>query len=240
MKTFLVAIALGAWASPMAANAQVAPTVTQSIGGTRVDVSATGEVTWVPDIALISAGVVTRSTTAAAAMQENAIRMERVIAALRRAGLADRDIQTTSISLSPEYRYENNKPPQLVGYTASNQVNVRFRDIASSGRILDALVAQGANQINGPNLTLDKPQAALDGARANAIATGRARAEMYAASLGMRVARVVSVSESGNFHPSPPPQMAERSDMAMAVAKTEVLPGEQKHQVTLAMVFELR
>jgi len=240
MKTFLAAFAMSASAVPFVAHAQSAPTVAQSIAGTRLDVSATGESTRVPDIAIISAGVVTRSVTAAAAMQENATRMERVIAALKKAGLADRDIQTTSVSLSPEYRYENNQAPQLVGYTASNQVNFRFRDIRNSGRILDVLVAQGANQINGPNLTLDKPEAALDEARAKAIAAGRARAELYAASLGMRVTRVVSVSESGSHYPSPPPPMAERSDMAMAVSKTEILPGEQKHQVSLAMVFELR
>ena len=241
MKTFLTALAIGASALPWAAQAQVAPTVSQSIAGTRLDVSATGESTRVPDIAIISAGVVTRATTAAAAMQENAARMDRVIAALKRAGVADRDIQTSNLGLNPEYRYEENKAPQLVGYTASNQVNIRFRDIRNSGRVLDVLVAQGANQINGPTLTLDEPQAALDEARANAVAVGRARAELYARALGMRVVRIVSVSESGGYYPPPPPPpMPERGGMAMDVARTQIVPGEQKHQVNLAMVFELR
>ena len=120
-----------------------------------------------------------------------------MLAALKRAGIADRDIQTSNISLNPEYRYPENQPPQLTGYTASNNVTVRFRDIRNSGRILDALVAEGANQISGPNLTIDKPEAALDEARAKAIAAGRARAELYARSLGMRVVRLVAVSESG-------------------------------------------
>lgn len=241
MKTFFIALAIGASALPWAAQAQqVTPTVNQSITGTRLDVSATGESTRVPDIAVINAGVVTRSTTAAAAMQENAARMERVVAALKGAGIDDRDIQTSSVSLSPEYRYENNEPPKLVGYTASNQVNIRFRDIRNSGRVLDALVAQGANQINGPNLTIDKPQAALDEARANAVAIGRARASVYARSLGMQVVRVVSISESGSQYAPPPQPMMERSDMAASAAKTEILPGEQKLQVALAMVFELR
>ena len=86
--------------------------------------------TRVPDVAIISAGVVTRAATASAAIQQNAARMERVRAALKRAGIADRDIQTSNISLNPEYRYENNQPPQLTGYTASNSVTVRFRDIS--------------------------------------------------------------------------------------------------------------
>ncbi|MBA2772124.1 MAG: SIMPL domain-containing protein [Pseudomonadota bacterium] len=241
MNRFLIALAIGVSALPWAAQAQVAPTVNQSIAGTRLDLSVTGESTRVPDIAIVSAGVVTRARTAAGAMQENAERMERVIAALRAVGVADRDIQTSSVALNPEYHHQDNQPPRLTGYTASNQVNVRFRDISNSGRVLDVLVAQGANQINGPTLTLDKPQLALDEARANAVAVGRARAQLYASALGMQVVRVVSLSESGGYYAPPPPQpMGERSDMMATAARTPILPGEQKHQVTLSMVFELR
>ena len=100
MKRMFAAL-LAAAAIPAApAAGQVKTELAQPISGTRVDISATGKVTRVPDIAVISAGVVTRATTAGAAIQENAARMERVIAALGRAGVADRDIQTTSISLS--------------------------------------------------------------------------------------------------------------------------------------------
>jgi uncharacterized protein YggE len=223
---------------PAAAEAQQA-SITQTIAGTRLDINATGEVTRVPDVAIISAGVVTRSATASAAMQENAKRMEQVIAALKRAGIADRDIQTSSINLNPEYKYVENQPPQLVGYSASNQVTIRFRDIRNSGRILDALVSQGANQINGPNLTVDKPEAALDEARAKAIANARARADLYARALGLKVVRVVSVSESGGNYPVPPPMpMYARAEAASA--KTPIEPGEQKLQVNLSVTFELR
>ena len=165
--------------------------------------------------------------------------MDRVLAALKRAGVADRDVQTSSISLNPEYRYQENKPPELVAYSASNQVSIRFRDIRNSGKILDALVAQGANQINGPTLTIDKPETALDEARASAIANGRARAELYARALGKRVTRVISVSESGGNYYPPPMPMAERAVMAQA-ADTKIVAGEQKLQVTLSMVFELQ
>jgi uncharacterized protein YggE len=122
----------------------------QMISGTRLDIVATGEVTRVPDVARISAGVVTQAPTATAAIQQNAQQMTSVRAALRRAGIADRDIQTSQISLNPEYRYTENRAPTLIGYRASNEVSVRFRDIANTGKILDALVAQGANQIHGP------------------------------------------------------------------------------------------
>lgn len=225
------------WNAPAAAQQQA--TITQTIAGTRLDLTATGEVTRVPDIAIISAGVVSRSSTASAALQDAANRMDRVITALKRAGVADRDIQTSSVNLNPEYRYPENQSPQLVGYTASNQLTIKFRDIRNSGKILDALVAEGANQINGPSLTIDKPEAALDEARAKAIAEGRARAELYARSMGLRVVRVVSVSESGGSFPTPPPvPMYARAEAAQA--DTKIVPGEQKLQVSLAMTFELQ
>ena len=239
MKNALIAaLLLGAtaWAAPAAAQQA---SITQTIAGTRLDINATGEVTRVPDVAVITAGVVARSANASAALQETADRMDRMVAALKRAGVADRDIQTSNVSLNPEYRYPDNQAPQLTGYSASNQLTIRFRDIRNSGKILDALVAQGANQINGPTLTVDKPEAALDEARANAIAAGRARAELYARSLGMRVVRVVAVSESGGYAvppPAPPMPMMARAEMA----STKIEPGEQKLQVSVAMTFELQ
>ena len=237
MKATLIAMALGAVALPAAASAQSSPTAV-GVSGTRLDISATGEVSRVPDVAIISAGVVTRQPTASAAIQQNATQMARVLAALKRAGVADRDVQTSSINLNPEYRYQDNQPPQLNGYTASNQVSIRFRDIRNSGKILDALVAEGANQINGPSLTIDKPETGLDEARSQAIANGRARADFYARALGKRVVRLISVSEGGGNYPAPPmPMMIEARAQS---ADTKIVPGEQKLQVTLSMVFELQ
>lgn len=238
-RALLAALMIGAAIIPAAAEAQQA-SITQTIGGTRLDINATGEVTRVPDVAIISAGVVSRSPTATAALQDTAKRMDRVLAALKRAGVADRDIQTSNVNLNPEYRYPENQAPQLVGYTATNTVTVRFRDIRNSGKILDALVSEGSNQISGPNLTVDKPEAALDEARAKAIAVGRARADLYARSLGMRVVRVVAMSESGGYAvppPAPPvPMMMARGERD----STSIQPGEQKLQVNLAMTFELQ
>jgi len=236
----LAAASLAAAVIPAAAEAQQAAAITQTIAGTRLDISATGEVTRVPDLAIITAGVVTRSATAGGAIQQAATRMARVREALRQAGIADRDIQTSNISLEPQYTYANNQPPKLNGYSATNQLSIRFRDIENTGKILDALVAQGANQINGPNLTIDKPEAALDEARAKAVAAARARADLYARSLGMRVARVVSVSESGGSFPVPPPMpMYARAEAAQA-ADSKIEAGEQKLQVNLAVTFELQ
>ena len=235
-RTALLAASLIALA-PAAGAAQTLPAT--PISGTRLDVVATGEVTRVPDIARINAGVVTVAPTATAAIEQNATRMEAVRAALRRAGIADRDIQTSSINLNPEYRYQDGQPPILTGYRAGNEVAVRFRDIRTTGRILDALVAQGANQINGPTLGLDQPEAALDEARTAALRTAQARAELYARALGKRVKRVLLVSEGGGTGP-----VLRTFDMAEAqavrsVAKTEIDPGEQTVSITLTVSYEL-
>jgi uncharacterized protein YggE len=225
------------WTAP--ALAQQA-SITQTIAGTRLDINATGEVSRIPDVAIITAGVVTRSTSANGALQEAADRMQKVLNALKQRGVADRDIQTSSVNLSPEYRYPENQAPQLTGYTASNQLTIRFHDIRNSGKILDALVSEGANQINGPELTIDKPEEALDQARANAVAIGRARAELYAKSLGLRVVRIVSLSESGGYAVPPPAPPPVPMMARMEAASTKIVPGEQKVQVSLAMTFELQ
>lgn len=229
MKTLLPLILLAA--APAAADVATTP-----ISGTELDLSATGTSTRVPDIATISAGVVTQAANAGEAMSANARSMTATVAALRRAGVADRDIQTQSISLQPQYRYGDNQPPVLTGYQASNRVSVRLRDLARSGGVIDALVAAGANQIEGPVLTVDHPEAALDEARAAALATARARALLYAKAAGLTVRRIVRISENEGQPPIIRP-------MAMMAAKradsTPVEAGEQALTVNLSVVFEL-
>jgi uncharacterized protein YggE len=224
------------------AAAPLAPALAQpaepALRGTRLDVVATGEANRVPDIARISAGVVTSAATATAALEQNAARMATVRAALKRAGIADRDIQTSSINLFPDYRQdERGNNPQLIGYRASNEVSVRFRDIANTGKILDTLVAQGANQISGPNLSIDKPEAGLDEARTKALAVARARAELYARALGKRVGRVLAVSEAGPSF-APYGKVAVQS-MARGADTNLIEPGEQTLSVTLNVSYEL-
>ncbi|WP_157220043.1 SIMPL domain-containing protein [Flavisphingomonas formosensis] len=224
---------------PAVAEAQTAATPVPTISGTRLDIVAEGSVTRVPDIVTISAGVVTQAQTAAAAMSDNASRMAAVVAALKKAGVADRDIQTNAINLNPQYRYADNQPPVLTGYQATNQVSVKFRDIKRTGAILDALVAQGANQINGPNFGVDQPDAALDEARAQAIATARKRADLYARAAGLSVKRILAISEGEAASPPRPMPMMAMARMEKA-ADTAVEAGEQKLAISVTVSFELQ
>jgi uncharacterized protein len=232
MKTLLPLILLSAAAPALAAEVTTAP-----VTGTLLDISATGTVSRAPDVALIGAGVVTQATKANAALSANASRMTATIAALKSAGVAARDIQTQSINLQPQYRYGDNQPPVLTGYQASNRVSVKLRDLDRAGAVIDALVAAGANQIDGPDLSVDKPEAALDEARAKALATARTRAELYAKGAGLTVRRIVRIAESENYRrPVPQAAMMMRAEKADA---TPVAAGEQDLDVTLSVTFEL-
>jgi uncharacterized protein len=235
MKSIIGLAAAMAAALPSGVMAEVTG---PNINGTRLDIVAQGSVKRVPDVAIISAGVMTTARDAKSAMAANATAMTRVLAALRSAGVAERDMSTAQIGLSPQYRYADNQAPVVTGYQANNSVTVRFRDIAKSGAILDALVSAGSNQISGPTLTIDKPEAAMDEARTDAIKSARARAELYAKAAGLTVKRIVAISESANM-PQPMPMAYARGVMMQAEAKTEVVPGEQDVGVTVNVTFEL-
>lgn len=234
-------ITMAALTLATAARAQDAPAVpTVPANGTVLDVSAQGRTTRVPDLATIRAGVVSQGATAAAALADNAARMARVLAGLKRAGIAPRDIATASVSLQPQYRYAENQPPAITGYQAQNSVAVRFRDVGKAGPVLDALVAEGANQIDGPNLALSEPDAALDEARRDAVTRARARADLYARAAGLRVVRVVSIAEAGENAGEPQPPIAYLRAAKADGAATQVAAGEKDVIVTLNVRFLLQ
>jgi len=223
-----------------AAAAQTAPIAAPMISsdGTLLSVSAQAEARQVPDVATLSTGVVTQASDANAAMRANAMQMDKVMAAIKAAGIADRDIRTSGISLNPQYKYVENQSPSITGYQASNTVDIKVRDISRLGKVLDALVASGANQVNGPSFEIDQPEPVYDQARRDALEKAQARAQMYAKALGLKVRRIVSIDEGGGYRPPMPMPM-----MAMARAKTEsdtaVAPGETTLSANLNVVFEL-
>jgi hypothetical protein len=233
--TIRTALAATALLTAGAALAEPAPV---SSTPTTLTVAAEGRVTRAPDIAEVSGGVVTSAPTAAAAMAENTVRMNAVVAAVKKAGIADRDIQTTGLNLQPQYRYADNQPPVLTGYQVTNTVSLRLRKLGEAGRLLDTLVGVGANQIGGPNFSVDAADEALDEARVAAVKMARTRAQLYAQAAGLRIKRIVSISESGAIEPGPRPMMV----MARAVrteAAPMVAPGEVALGVNVTMVFEL-
>jgi uncharacterized protein len=236
-RPLLLALSLALGASTMTAHAQTADGYAVTANGTLLSVSAQAHASRVPDVATISTGVVTQATDGNTAMRQNAEQMAKVMAAIKAAGIAERDIQTSGINLSPQYRYVENEAPKITGFQASNTVNVKVRDIAKLGKVLDALAANGSNQINGPTFEIDQPEPVYDEARLAALGKAKARAETYAKALGLRVRRIVSISEGGGggFQPMPMMRMSAKS----AEMDTQVSPGETTLTVNLDVVFEL-
>jgi uncharacterized protein YggE len=235
---FAMTLLLGACSMP--AQTQTAPAYAVSADGTLLSVSASADAKRVPDVAMISTGVVTQAADANAAMRANAEQMDKVMAALRAAGIAERDIQTSGINLNPNYKYVENAAPTIIGYQANNTVNVKVRDLGKLGKVLDTLVAQGANQINGPSFEVDKPDEAYDEARLAALKKAQERAQTYADALGLKVRRIVSIGEGGGRgFPPPMPMMRAMAADAMMAKETSVSPGESTLSVNLDVVFEL-
>jgi len=261
MKSTRFALALLAAAVPAAAFAQgVVPAIAP--GNTLLTVSAEGRTLRQPELAVFSSGVTTQGKTAGEALAENSRAMTRVIAALKGAGIAERDIQTSNLSINPIYSDPNRDammaarvngtpyvplPPEqqiqkIVGYSVSNQVSVRQRRLGDYGKVIDTLVSAGANQVNGPSFQMDDADPALDEARVAAMKKARQRADLYARAAGLRVARVVSISESGGYY-APPPMVfatAERGGIsAPPPPPAPVQAGELQLTANVTVLYEL-
>ena len=231
-----LAIAAALFITPVAFAAD-AP----AIAGTTLSLSATGEVSATPDMATISFGVVTSAKTAADAMKANNVRMNAVMAALKAAGIAVKDIRTSSLNLNPQYVYNNNQPPQLTGYEARNQVTVRVNDLSQTGAVIDATVKAGVNQIDQVGFGLKNDDAVLDQARQQAVATLQQRAQLYATAAGLKVKRILAIEEGSPMVVRPPmPMMAKRVMGVVADESTPVSGGELQESVTVSATFELQ
>lgn len=236
--TLPLSLALAAsLAAPL--QAQTLSPVPLAADATVLTLSTSAQASATPDIARISAGVVTQAADSNGALRQNATRMTAVLAAVKAAGIAATDVQTGAITLSPQYRYAENQPAVITGYQANNSVNIKVRDLARLGQVLDALAAQGANQIDGPNFSIDQPEPLYRQARIEALAKARAQADTYASQLGLRVRRVVSLSEAGQGGGMPVPMMAMRASNKAEMMDTPVAAGESAVSVNLDVVFEL-
>ena len=207
---------------------------------TTLSISTQATVNREPDIAFITAGVQTEAPTASEAMRKNAQQMTGVFNALKNAGVDDKDMQTSNFSLQPRYDYNNrnNSPPKLIGYTASNQLSVKVRDLEHLGQTMDALVSAGGNTFSGLRFALDDDSEVRDEARTNAMKEATERAELYADAAGLKVLRIVTISEGGGYNPGPQPMMAMRmaSDES---ASTPIAAGEVGYTANVSVVFEL-
>jgi uncharacterized protein YggE len=204
---------------------------------TTITINGKGIVDHAPDIAMITVGVSVEAETASLAMSQQATKMNGVFAAVKAAGVAERDMQTNNLSLNPVYDYPPNQQPRMRGYNASNQITIRVRDLKNLGKTLDSVVKGGGNTIHGVSFSIDKPEAYQNEARVAAIKDAAARAELYANAVGYRVKRIVTISEM-DYSPRPVPMMA-RMQLQDAAESTPVAAGEVSLEQTVSVTFEL-
>ena len=241
MKTLIrasaISLLLAATAVPSAFAQADPPAADSMFRATTFNLSAYGETRVAPDMASINLGVATEAKTAVEAMRANGVQMNQVAAALKKAGIPAKDIQTSNLSLNAQYVYEQNLPPRLTGYQASNQVTVIVHDLARLGPAIDATVNSGANQVNGISFGLSDPTAAENAARQEAVRALQAKADLYAKATGYRMGRLVSLSEGGGYTPPRPVPM-----MAMArmeKSDTSISPGETAVRIDVTGLYEM-
>lgn len=236
-------LAAGLFAATLLAAAPVALAQDAPAPGV-ISVSAEGVASAAPDMAVISLTVLREGETARAALDANNQAMAEVLAAMKEAGIAERDLQTGAFAIEPRWVYPDNsngrsEPPKITGYTVNNTLTVRIRDLSGLGTILDRSVSLGVNQGGNVIFTNDDQEAIRAEARLDAVAKAKAKAEAMTAALGVSLGRITQVSES-SYTPQPVPIM--RAEMAMAAKAADSVPmaaGENDYRVTVSVTWEI-
>ncbi|MEK6720815.1 MAG: SIMPL domain-containing protein [Chloroflexota bacterium] len=202
-----------------------------------ISVSGTGRVVLIPDTADLRLGVTITAKTVKAARATNAASMTAVIASLKKLGIADRDIQTTALSLSAIYDYSSNSnKPRLTGYTLTNAVAVTIRDLDVVGDAIDGALGAGATTLDGVTFRVENQVAAEKLARDEAMASAKTKAQTLAAAAGVSITGVASISETVGPVPYPVYYDALRGAALQDVA-TPVQPGSNEVSVTVSVVY---
>lgn len=208
-----------------------------------ISVSGQGKAGTPPDMATIRTGVVTQAATAREALAANNRAMEKVMSVLKQRNIAGKDIQTSGFSVYPEYARQSGsqrggpRKNEITGYRVTNNVSVKVRNLPRLGEILDGLVQAGSNQLSGVAFGLSDPRAITNDARKDAIDDARARAELYAQATGVKVGKVISISEQA-IQP-PRPMFQSRMAMSAMAESVPIATGEQEVTATINVMYEL-
>jgi uncharacterized protein YggE len=222
-------------AAAVAAALLTAPALAQVIPPAAISVTGEATVSVPPDLAEIDGGVTSEAKTAREASEANNAAMGKVLQALKGAGLEDKDIRTSRLSLQPQSAPNRSGPSAIAGYRASNRVTIRVRDVTKVANVIDTLVGAGANEIGGINFVVSQASKLLDEARERAVADARRKAEIYAKAAGVTLGAPLSISEEGNSAPVPYRRMA-----AGMAASAPVAQGEETLAVTLSVSWAIK
>ena len=206
-----------------------------------ISVSGIGEVSAEPDMATIQIGVNTKADTAQAALDANSAATAKAIATLKKTGIADKDLQTSTISLYPDYRYDQeDREQKLVGFRATNSLTVKIRDLDNAGKVLEAAVGSGANQVQGLSFGFEDPKPLVNDARRKAVEDARAKAELYAAAAGVKLGDVLVIGEPGVQIAQPRARTALARIEADVATAPPVQAGESQLRATINIVYGIK
>jgi uncharacterized protein YggE len=238
MRSAIAAIvALTVLAAPAGAQDTPRPR-TQEPG--QITVVGFGEVTASPDMATITVGIVAQSRTTGEALAQVRQTMTQATGVLRQAGIEQRDLQTTTFQVRPQYQTVPNRPARITGVEVAAELIVRVRDLTKLGEILDRVVALGANSVTGPEFGLANPQAARDAARRAAVEDALRRARIMTEPLGVRLGRILQIDEGGG--PAPLRRGGRGRAMMAAPSAAQSVPieaGEETIRAEVTVIWEL-
>jgi len=230
----------------LAGSDPAAPATAYSSGGgseqSAIWVSGTGEVSVVPDVAVLSLGVEVEEATVQEAMDEAAVAMDRVISTLLARGVAEKDIQTQWFNIYP-VRNWTEWDNTIIGYEVTNTVTVKIRDIEATGRIIDAVAKAGGDliRIHGVSFTVDDPSPYYVEARAEAVADATAKAKQLADLGGVQLGKPFYISEGGGYTPTPIyKDYAMMTFEGSSVSTTSISPGETEIILMVQMAFAIQ
>jgi uncharacterized protein YggE len=212
-----------------------APALAQTVPPPTISVTGEASVSVPPDLAMVDGGVTSEAKTAREASDANNTAMGKVLLALKTAGIDQKDVQTSRLSLQPQSAPNRAGPSAITSYRASNRVTIRVRDVTKVANVIDTLVGAGANEIGGINFMVSQASKLLDEARDKAVADARRKAEIYARAAGVTLGAPLSISEDGN----PPPMPYRRMSAGMA-ASAPVAQGEETLSVTVGVSWAIK
>src|SRR5436305_2503392 len=219
----LVAAAIAGVAQPSKGGAANTSTTT-------ITVTGNGTANATPDKASFNFGVTTNAATASEALSKNAEQAKAIIDALKSSGVDSSDIQTSQVSLWPQ---TSNDGSTITGYQASNSVSVTA-PIEKSGNLVDAAVGAGANNVNGPNLSVSDQSTAYAAAMKKAVADAQSRAQAIASASGLTLGGIVHISDNGNSNPGP---IAYGAMDAVRSVAPPIEAGTQQVQASVTVVY---
>ena len=213
-----------------------APALAQSDLPPAISVTGEASISVPPDLAAVDAGVASDAKTARDASEANNAAMAKVLAALKAASIDAKDIQTSRLSLQPQYAPNRAGPSSVVGYRASNRVTVRIRDVGKVAGVIDTLVGAGANDIGNISFEVSQASKLLDDAREKAVADARRKAEIYAKAAGVTLGAPLSISEEG----APQPVFRAKMAAPLAAAPTPIAQGEETLSISVSVTWAIK